>query len=410
MHVLLIPSWYSHLRSAGGGSFFRDQAQALAAAGHKVGLIYPKLWGLRDRRTGRLPEMNRIRAENDGPVRVWRVDVLHRLPRMPFRDALTFAAAGRRLFDAYAAAEGRPDILHAHAALNGGVLARRLSARTGIPFVLTEHSTDFAQGRLRWWQKRLIADVLGAADARLAVSPQLRDIIVDQYGARARPVTVVPNILTPAFEQASPEDRPRGGPFVFLCVARISAEKNQEGLIRAFARAFPRGDAAADQTELHFIGSGDGAPLERLADGLGLRGRVRVLGVMPPDEVRRHMAGADAVVLPSFVETFGVVVIEALSQGTPVVATACGGPEGILIPQTGIVAPPRDEAALAKALVDMRERAGTFDRAALRGTCLATYGRKAVVARLESIYARVLDRENASGADRAQGATERSIS
>ena len=41
MHVLLIPSWYSHLRSAGGGSFFRDQAQALAAAGHKVGLIYP---------------------------------------------------------------------------------------------------------------------------------------------------------------------------------------------------------------------------------------------------------------------------------------------------------------------------------------------------------------------------------
>ena len=55
MHVLLIPSWYSHLRSAGGGSFFRDQAQALAAAGHKVGLIYPKLWGLRDYRAGPLP-------------------------------------------------------------------------------------------------------------------------------------------------------------------------------------------------------------------------------------------------------------------------------------------------------------------------------------------------------------------
>ena len=171
MHVLLIPSWYAHLRSAGGGSFFRDQAQALAAAGHKVGLIYPKLWGLRDYRTGPLPDMNRIRTEDDGAVRVWRIDTLHRLPRVPFRDACKFTAAGMRLFDAYVAAEGRPDILHAHAALYGGVLARRAAARSGIPFVLTEHSTDFAQGKYRWWQKRLVAGdlVSGAAASKAGV-------------------------------------------------------------------------------------------------------------------------------------------------------------------------------------------------------------------------------------------------
>ncbi|MEQ9558383.1 MAG: glycosyltransferase [Rhodospirillales bacterium] len=396
MHVLLIPSWYAHLRSAGGGSFFRDQAQALAAAGHKVGLIYPKLWGLRDYRTGPLPDMNHIRAEDDGAVRVWRIDTLHRLPRLPFRDACKFTAAGMRLFDAYVAAEGRPDILHAHAALYGGVLARRAAARSGIPFVLTEHSTDFAQGKYRWWQKRLVAGVLGAAGARLAVSPQLRDILLDQYAVQADPTTVVPNILTPAFEAAAPETKSPGGPFVFLCVARISAEKNQEGLIRAFAQAFPPGGPGPD-VELHFIGSGDGGPLARLAGQLGIEGRVKVVGVLPAADVRRAMAAADAVVLPSFVETFGVVVIEALSQGVPVVATICGGPEGILTPDSGILVPPGDDGAMADALRDMHGRAASFDRARLRRDCLEIYGHKAVVRQLESIYARVLGTDDAGG-------------
>ncbi len=394
MHVLLIPSWYSHLRSAGGGSFFRDQAQALAAAGHKVGLIYPKLWGVRDYRAGPLPAINRIRAEDDGQLRVWRMDTLHRLPRVPFRDACKFAAAGTKLFDAYVAAEGRPDILHAHAALYGGVLAKRLAARRGVPFVLTEHSTDFAQGKHRWWQKRLVSGVLTAAAARLAVSPQLRDILLDQYAAQADPTTVVPNILTPAFEEAVPEDKASGGPFVFLCAARISAEKNQEGLIRAFAQAFPAGGAGPD-VELHFVGSGDGGPLLRLAGDLGIVDRVKVIGLLPAADVRRAMAAADAVVLPSFVETFGVVVIEALSQGAPVVATICGGPEGILTPDSGLLVPPGDDPAMAQALRDMHGRAASFDRAKLRRDCLETYGHKAVVRQLESIYARVLGKDGA---------------
>lgn len=393
MHILLIPSWYSHLRSVGAGSFFRDQAQALAAAGHKVGMIYPKVWGVRDYRAGPLPDMNVIRNEDEGRVRLYRLDTLHRLPRMPFRDAAAFTRAGRKLFDAYVAAEGRPDILHAHAALNGGVLAAVLKKRSGVPFMLTEHSTDFAQGKHRWWQRGLISRVLSAADARISVSPELRDLLVRQYGERAEPVSVVPNILTAAFEKEAPVESPSGGKPVFLCVARISAEKNQDGLIRAFAEAFPPQDDAVSAPELHFIGSGDGQGLICLANALGIGQRVKILGVLPPDEVRRHMAGAFAVVLASFVETFGVVVIEALSQGTPVIATISGGPEGILTPDNGILVPVRDHAALVESLRDMSVRGGAFDRAQLRRDCLETYGEKAVVGQLEGIYGRVLGQD-----------------
>ncbi len=394
MHVLIIPSWYSHLRSPGGGSFFRDQAQALAAAGHKVGIITPKVWGVRDYRAGPLPDMNVIVGEDEGSVRVWRLNTLHRLPRIPYRDSRAFCAAGRRLYDAYAAAEGQPDVLHGHAALYGGVLAADLSRRTGVPAVLTEHSTDYAQAKHRWWQKRLIRRALTGARARLAVSPQLHDILIDQYADVVRPLRIVPNILTPEFEANPPPAESATGPFVFLCVARISAEKNQDGLIRAFANAFPDGDE-----ELHFIGSGDGSGLEALGRDLGVGERVRLLGAMDAEAVRGRMAAAGAVVLASFVETFGVVVIEALSQGTPVVATACGGPEGILTPETGIVIPPGDGRALADALVDMRARsaAGDFDAAALRSGCLARYGEKAVVGELETIYAAALGGTNETG-------------
>ena len=394
LHVLIVPSWYSHLRSPGGGSFFRDQAQALARAGHKVGILAPKVWGVRDYRAGPLPDMNLIAAEDEGFVRVWRLNTLHRLPRMPYRDSRAFCAAGRRLYDAYAAAEGQPDVLHGHAALYGGVLAADLSRRTGVPAVLTEHSTDYAQGKHRWWQKRLIRRALRDARARLAVSPQLHDILIDQYAGAARPLEVVPNILTPAFEANPPPTDEIPGPFIFLCVARISAEKNQDGLIRAFAQAFPEGDE-----ELHFIGSGEAAELERLAREMGVAGRVKVLGVCPPEDVRGRMASAGAVVLASYVETFGVVVIEALSQGTPVVATISGGPEGILTPESGILIPPGDDAALMRALAEIRARAaaGEFDGQELRRGCLARYGEKAVVGELENIYAAALGGSNETG-------------
>ncbi|MEK9673150.1 MAG: glycosyltransferase [Rhodospirillaceae bacterium] len=385
-HILIIPSWYSHARSLGAGSFFRDQALALAAAGHKVGLITAKVWGLRDYRSGSLPEMNVVTVEDDGPIRVYHRNTLHRVPRAPFRDSFAFCRSGSHLYDAYVAAEGCPDLIHAHGALYGGLLARNLSARTGIPFVLTEHSSDFAEAKHRWWQRILVRRVLKHAGARVAVSEALAALMTSQYPEVARPISVIPNILTPAFEEV-PDDivsRPNDEqcPFVFLCVARISREKNQAGLVRAFAEAFPDEPGI----ELHFIGPGDETPIIEAARQAGVEGQVRIFGALPSEPVRQAMTRAGAVVLPSFVETFGVVVIESLAVGTPVVATASGGPEGIIAPETGIVVPVGDHDALVYALLDIRRRRGEFDAGALRRSCLERYGREVVAARLESIY------------------------
>ena len=396
MHILIVPSWYSNVRSVGSGSFFRDQALALAGAGHKVGVLAQKIWGMRDYRTGPMPEMNKISVEDDGPLRVYRRDAIHRLPRVPFRDALAHRNNGLLIFNAYETQEGRPDVIHAHGALHGGVVAAAIKRRSGIPYALTEHSSDYDEHKHRWWQKRLVAGVLRSANARLAVSPSLARQISKQFPKMGQPIDVIPNLLPPAFEMIPPDQInaamvPKAHPsFVFLCVARISAEKNQIGLIQAFAEAFP----GRNDVELHFVGPGDGQSLLDQAEHLQIGGKVQVYGTKVAEQVRRHMIKSDCLVLASFVETFGVVLIESLAVGTPVIATACGGPESIVTPENGILIPPRDHPALVEALVEMHANFGRYDAKTLRRDCLAHYGTEAIVGRLVDIYATIRSGKN----------------
>ena len=90
--------------------------------------------------------------------------------------------------------------------------------------------------------------------------------------------------------------------------------------------------------------------LHELCKSLGIERSVLFLGSLSREQVRDALWRAHAFVLPSYLETFGVVLLEAMSTGLPVIATKCGGPEFFVDSKSGIIIEPGDEHGLAEAM------------------------------------------------------------
>jgi glycosyltransferase involved in cell wall biosynthesis len=196
----------------------------------------------------------------------------------------------------------------------------------------------------------------------------------------------LPNVLGEAFlgEAGGPETLDPDRPFVFLCVARLSPEKGHALLIEAFAEAF----CGNPKARLRLVGDGPVlASLEALSAGLGVAAQVEFVGTLPAERVRVEMEAADAFVLASNAETFGVVVIEALACGLPVVSTASGGPDHLVDAINGELVPRADKPALRDALVRMRRQAPHYDRAAIRAEVIGRYGPDAFARSFAAIIA-----------------------
>ncbi|MFZ3236576.1 MAG: glycosyltransferase [Stellaceae bacterium] len=384
-HILVVPSWYSSGRGSGGG-YFRDQALALKSAGHRVAILAPDIHTWRDLRGGRVGrrgqrEYDSVTVESDG-VPIYRRNDFTALPRLPYRNPLAWTICGMKLARRYIDENGRPDLVHAHCCLNAGVLAAAIKRRYGIPFVVTEHSAGPA--RPRWWERDLIRRVIKRASRCIAVSPYLATLLQHEYPGSSW--QYLPNVLGEAFLNAAPgtETPDQDRAFVFLCVARLSPEKGHALLIEAFAEAF----CGNPNVRLRLVGDGPALPsLERLSSGLGIAGQVALVGTLPAERVRAEMEAAEAFVLASNAETFGVVVIEALACGLPVVSTASGGPDHLVDATNGELVPRADKPALRDALVRMRRHASHYDRAAIRAEVIGRYGPDAFARQFAAIIA-----------------------
>lgn len=382
MHVLIIPSWYPAKPGDIGGSFFREQAIALAKAGLKVGVISPQFVSLRKWRSLLSPPSFAPR-EMDCGVLTFRKRAGAWLPRVPYGQSSLWVRKGMQLFDEYVAANGRPDIIHAHSALFGGVLAKEIARRFRIPYVLTEHSSAFTSGEVKAWHKKLAIEVAREAKRRFAVSGAYCSVLEGSLGTAAGAWEELPNIVNSDFLN-TPLEKPEGKEtFTFMSIALLIPRKGMDVLLNAFARAF-RGVHGVS-----LIIGGDGpsrAELEALARTLDVEGQVTFTGALKRSEVVSRLSEIDAFVLPSRAESFGVVVVEALALGKPVVVTRCGGPESIVRPQDGIVVPADDVESLASALAAIRENAGKYDAAKIREGCRERYAEDGITRRLIAAY------------------------
>lgn len=384
MHVLLIPSWYPASVDDVGGSFFREQAIALARYGYEVGVIHPQMASLRRPGTW----ATKLKAERkvvDAGVRTYRSPGINWFPKLPRASTAVWLHKGMRLFQHYVRENGMPDVLHAHSMFHGGLLAERISRRYQVPFVITEHSSVFARGLVHKWQIRSGARVVKQASETLAVSEALARLLGECYGSPTSHWKYLPNIVAEQFASA-PLDviKPTSdGKFTFCSIAYLSRQKGIDLLLRAFAKAFK------SDTQMRLVIGGDGderASLEQQARELGIASHVDFLGHLGREQVLNVMSGSDAIVLSSHYETFGVILIEALALGKPVLATRCGGPESIVQPDDGLLVETGNVGALAGGMLELRRNASTFNAHLIRQSCLERFSEAAIVERLSGIY------------------------
>lgn len=383
------------------GAFEWDQVRALARAGFKVGVLAPKPRNLRTLKSGRVESATSKHAARIDGVPVFRFPGFVWIPeRVPYLFGKAFERIGKDLYRQYVTEYGAPDVLHAHNALYAGSLAAALKRPEGIPSVLTEHSSAYLrEGRHRAWQGGIARRAVYAADAHVGVSPALCRALTLEYPMREGRWEWIPNVLSPIFEDQDDEIPAPGGEetFRFLAVGSLKQVKDHRRLISAFAQAFG-GDAGVS---LRIGGEGPlRSELEEQIQRLGVSEQVRLLGGLSRERVLSEMRSCDAFVLSSSTETFGVVLIEALSCGRPVVATACGGPEEIVDEADGLLVHAPGVESLADGLRSLKSTIRAYDAKGIRERCLRRFGGAAVAERLRAVYERVLDDPGASGGTR----------
>lgn len=387
MHILIIPSWYPTDVSPLSGIFFREQAQALRKAGHQVGVIFPERKSLRWFRF-RNPK-SYVFHEDDQGVATIRKKGWNWFPRIPHAYADLYLDDGVVLYDEYVNKYGEPDIIHAHAMLFGGVLATRIKKRYDKPFVVTEHSTAFALHEIKPWQESYLANIYQSASKIITVSPKLGDILAGQYGCPKKIIKFIPNIVDTEFFSLNAKKDKVQDKFVYCTVSSLTHRKGLHILFNAFASKFKNNM----QCELWIGGDGEErARLEEEASCLGISEQVKFLGMLNRAQVCDYVQRADVFVLPSLYETFGVVLIEALACGKPVIATRCGGPEYIVNEINGLLVPRNDVEAFASAMEKMKESYKSYNPILIRQDCIERFSEEAVTRQLGRIYEEVLEK------------------
>jgi glycosyltransferase involved in cell wall biosynthesis len=386
MKILIAPSWYPTEDEPIKGIFFREQAAALHKAGHEViVVVFDKVWSFKTLFT-HLSDRRLTVSHADG-FPVYRLHGMNYIPhRSSFRKYL-YVLRFRKLYRLICRKHWTPDVIHAHGSLWAGFAAAKLKRRN-VPLILTEHATAIGRGLLKGIYIPPLIYALQIADQTIAVGEGLRNDL-ETYNVSRKEIKIVPNLIdTDRFKFIPKKSINRREKFVFLSLALLTEKKGMDVLIRAFSRLQDL------NAELIIGGDGDQREaLETLAKGVKADDRITFLGEVARNEVPKLMHQIDSFVLASRFETFGIVYIEALASGKPVIGTRCGGPEMIINEKNGFLVPVDDEQALAEAMRKMILEYDRFNLELIREDCINRFSERSVVSRLEHIYTEELQKK-----------------
>ena len=378
MHILVIPSEHFMTKEQPlGGIFQYHQAKALAKFGYKVGIlsvgyITPRYLfkQYKYEKSEKLDGLNIKRNYKQ-------LYFPHRFLSFKFLKK-SYINLAENLYLEYIKEFGQPEIIHAHNFLYGGLIAYDLFTKYKVPYMITEHSSSFSRYKLSDEIRECIHESAYHAFEVTSVSSSFR-ILLEEYTKSH--INILPNIVDEYFFEKRFLKQNKEE-FIFLNIASLDENKNQTLLIETFAKVAKK----KKNVSLRIAGSGImEIQLKKLVQKLKIEKKVVFLGRIEQEKVRDEMMHADSFVLTSNYETFGVVLIEALACGTPLIATKCGGPEDIVNISNGKLITTGSKSELESAMYAMYDHYEEYDSAKLRNDTKERFGEDAFV-RIISLY------------------------
>ncbi len=383
LKILFLPAWYPSEVSPLSGIFIREHAKA-ASLYNDVTVLYA--YHSPDHKVRGLYGVSEATEEGIRTIRI-----RYRSP-----SAKGYALTSRlfRLwstlsyFRCFMKEGWNPDIIHAHV-YSAGVPAVILGWLYQIPVVVTEHWSWFILHQLTWERRLAARFVLNRAKVVLPVSEHLKRQI-EAYGIKGN-FQIVPNVVNTGLFHPLPNRDRQDGIKRLLLVANLSLAKGIPYLLQALSQI----KGKRSDFSLDVIGEGakgaEREDYERIANELGLGEIVRFHGAKTKAEVAQYMRNCHFFVQPSLFETFGVVYIEAMACGKPVIASKIAGPDEFVNHDVGILVPPADADALAEAIDFMLDHYKDYHPEKIAAYARERFSYEVVGKRLDEIYHEVVE-------------------
>ena len=380
MHVMFIPSWYDNNRNKVHGSFFREQATKLQESGVKVTVAYNEIWPLT--LMGKVKEKSGLYFNIEKGLRTYRYKNYNFVPKHPLMFNI-FDKRMEKLYKEVVKKEGKVDVIHAQSSLWGGISAAYVAKKYNIPLVITEHSSVKRGQYVRESYYKRIVNSYKSADAIIAVGNGLKKEIEEL--TNRKDIKVIGNLVDLSLFDIR-NIKKESDEFIFFSVAFLEGEKGFDTLIKAFSKKFKNERA-------RLVIGGDGSQrewLEGIAKNEGIENQVTFTGALSREEVAGWMNKCDAFVLPSRYETFGVVYIEALASGKPVIGTFNGGAEDIVNQEIGILVEIDNERELSDAMEYIRKNNKEYNPEKLRNYCTQKFSANVIIKKIINVYNEVI--------------------
>ena len=294
-------------------------------------------------------------------------------------------------FKDYVNKHGKPDILHAHSVFWGGIIARYISKKTGIPYIITEHLTNYISGSITDkvdidFAKKVFTD----SAINIVVSSVFKNELSAKLNLPKDRFVVIHNMVANLFFENNIEKQINEKECItFFTNSFISERKNHKMILEAF-EVFLR-----TYSNSKLIIGGDGIdPCEievkneliLLCENLNITQNVVFLGNINREEVKANLDACHAFLIASKYETFGVVLIEALASGRPVITTNSKGPMDIIDKQNGILLNSWKATDFADCMKDLVRNYTMYNRIEISNNCKNKFGEDFIINQLISLY------------------------